>query len=119
MYCVEYGASFVNYNIKRTTNYFARKKNGTRPYLTHPDDPVILILELITKVKKRTFLFGFRDGKLSRAEFFHMVKYLFSRKGVPYKLTKKNEQELFKLLDENQVSISALQSVIAVPFVYK
>ena len=48
-----------------------------------------------------------------------MVKYLFSRKGVPYKLTKKNEQELFKLLDENQVSnylFNAVRPEIVVPF---
>ena len=50
------------------------------------------------------FSFNCRDGKLSKGEFFHMMKYLFCRKGVSYKLTKKNEQELFKLLDENQVS---------------
>ncbi len=37
-----------------------------------------------------------------------MLKHLFSKNGTPYKLSKKNEQEIFKLLDENQVNVEPL-----------
>ncbi len=51
----------------------------------------------------------FRDGKLNKTEFNYMLKHLFCRKGVPYKLTAKDEEAMFKLLDDTQVRFSVDQ----------
>ena len=68
MYCADYGASLVNYNIKRTNELFWKKKHfGTELYLMHP---VIVSLELITKTRKRTFLFWLQGWQTQQSRIF-------------------------------------------------
>ena len=46
----------------------------------------------------------FSDGFLNEQEFDTLLKQLFSKRGEPYTLSKKQTTDIFKLIDENQVS---------------
>lgn len=53
-------------------------------------------------------MFTFRDSHLNREEFSNLLHSLFTNQNESYTLTTKQEDEIFKLLDDNQVGTAIL-----------
>ncbi len=49
-------------------------------------------------------LFCFRDGLLNQSEFGNLIHSLFAKNTQSYSLTTKKENDLFNLMDANQVA---------------